>query len=88
MRTTVTIDPDVAEKLKEYAHKRKLPFKQALNELLRRGLKAQSIVKKKARFRVQPHDGGFRPGIDPGKLNQLLDELEVGNFVGKARDDQ
>jgi hypothetical protein len=34
---------------------------------------------------VQPHAGGFRPGIDPGKLNQLVDELEVDDFVGEAR---
>jgi hypothetical protein len=34
---------------------------------------------------VQPHAGGFRPGIDPDKLNQLVDELEVGDFVAGAR---
>jgi hypothetical protein len=34
---------------------------------------------------VKAHAGGFRPGIDPGKLNQLVDELEVDDFVGEAR---
>jgi hypothetical protein len=32
---------------------------------------------KPAPYTVQPHAGGFRPGIDPGKLNQLVDQLEV-----------
>jgi hypothetical protein len=28
-------------------------------------------------FQVEPHACGFRAGVDPDKLNQLLDELEV-----------
>ena len=88
MRTTVTLDPDVAEKLKAYAHRGKLSFKQALNELIRRGLQSQQTIAKRNRFRVEPHHGGFRPGIDPGRLNQLLDELEVRSFVREASQDQ
>jgi hypothetical protein len=34
---------------------------------------------------VQPHAGGFRPGIDPGMLNQLVDQLEVEDFIAEAR---
>jgi hypothetical protein len=29
--------------------------------------------------------GGFRPGIDPGKLNQLVDQLEVEDFIAEAQ---
>jgi hypothetical protein len=32
---------------------------------------------------VNPHSSGFLPGIDPGKLNQLADELEAGEFLAK-----
>ncbi len=88
MRTTVTLEPDVAEKLKSYAHREKLSFKQALNELIRRGLSAQQEPARRARFEVKPHHGGFRPGIDPGRLNQLLDELEVQDFAREARGDR
>ncbi|MCE7873349.1 hypothetical protein DYH09_23645 [bacterium CPR1] len=88
MRTTVTLDPDVAEKLKGYAHREKLSFKQALNELIRRGLRAQQEPSRRTRFKVKPHHGGFRPGIDPGRLNQLLDELEVQDFSREARADR
>lgn len=84
MRTTVTLDPDVAEKLKAYAHRSKLSFKQALNEVIRRGLQAQQRAAKRAGFQVQPHHGGFRPGIDPARLNQLLDELEIQDFAREA----
>lgn len=81
VRTTVTLDPDVAEKLKDYAHRGKLSFKQALNELLRRGLQARVHPLEARRFEVNPHSSGFRPGVDPGRLNQLLDELEMQDFV-------
>ncbi|HMG21557.1 MAG TPA: hypothetical protein VK607_09585 [Kofleriaceae bacterium] len=36
------------------------------------------------RFTVQPHAGGFRPGIDAGKLNELVDQLEVEDFLDEA----
>lgn len=38
MRTTVTLDPDVAAKLKEEMHKKDISFKEALNSSIRRGL--------------------------------------------------
>lgn len=88
MRTTVTLDPDVAEKLKAYAHRGHLSFKQALNELIRRGLQSQQQATKRARFQVEPHHGGFRPGIDPARLNQLLDELEVEDFIGEVQGEE
>lgn len=88
MRTTVTLDSDVADKLKAYAHREKLSFKQALNELIRRGLRAQQEPSKRGRFKVKPHHGGFRPGIDLGRLNQLVDELEVRDFTREAREKQ
>ena len=86
MRTTVTLDGDVAEKLDAYAHRKRLSFKKALNELLRRGLQARERSPGRRRFQVVPHHGGFRPGVDPGRLNQLVDELEVQDFVRKSRD--
>lgn len=87
MRTTVTIDPEVAEKLHSYAHRRGLSFKKALNELILRGLSHQSLVKPE-RFQIEPHCGGFRPGIDANRLNQLVDELEVGDFTREAQNDR
>lgn len=88
MRTTVTLETGLAEKLKDYAHRRRLSFKQALNEVLRCGLQAQKQLVKSDRFEVEPHLGEFRPGIDPGRLNQLLDELEVNDFVREASTDK
>jgi hypothetical protein len=86
MRTTVTLDSDVAAKLKELAHRRRVSFKKILNDVIRKGLSAQAGTREPSeRYVVEPHAGGFRPGIDPNKLNQLVDELEVGEFVSETR---
>jgi hypothetical protein len=86
MRTTVTLDADVAASLKELAHERRLSFKVALNTVLRRGLAAPvSGTRRPRKFVVEPHDGEFRPGLDLGRLNQLADQLDTEAFVDKAR---
>jgi len=85
MRTTVTLEPDLAKKVKLLAHRRGLSFKQALNEVIRRGLAPASRRDKQIRYVVQPHTGGFRPGIDPDKLNQLVDQLDVEDFAAESR---
>lgn len=40
MRTTLTIDDQVLAELKERAHRRNVPLKQVVNQVLRRGLDA------------------------------------------------
>jgi hypothetical protein len=76
MRTTLSLDADVAAKLRDLAYRRKRPFKEVVNEVLRRGLAAQAPGSEASRpFRVEIFRSAFRPGIDPLKLNQLNDEL-------------
>ncbi len=85
MRTTVTLDSDVAARVREFARRSRTSFKEALNTLLRRGLSAQQASRAGGpRFRVVAHAGGFRPGIDLGKLNQLSDQLEADAFAAKS----
>jgi hypothetical protein len=83
MRTTVTIEPDVAKKLKERMHRDQSTFKATLNDALRRGLGQESPEPSKREVKVEPFDCGFRPGVDTHKLNQLVDELEIDDFVAQ-----
>jgi hypothetical protein len=84
MRTTLTLDPDVAMKLKRTMAKKKITLKAAVNDALRAGL-ANGDKPPVHEFKVEPiHSGGFLPGIDPNRLNQLVDELQVEEFVRKA----
>ena len=83
MRTTLTLEPDVAQQLRRQIADKRLPLKRIVNDALRAGLSQTSKREKVARFTVEPHSFGFKPGIDRDKLGQLLDELEVEEFVRK-----
>jgi len=81
MRTTVTLAADVAAKLKKLAQRSGRSFKATLDEVLRKGLNAQEHAARRDRFVVEPHSGGFRPGIDEAKLSQLVDQLDAEDFA-------
>ncbi len=85
MRTTLTIDNDVAQALKDLSRKRGSSFKAVVNEVLRRGLSTgEKPAATHEPFRVRSAPRGFRAGIDPLKLNQLVDELESERFMGQS----
>jgi hypothetical protein len=85
MRTTLTLETDVARQLKDLAHLQRRPFKQVVNETLQAGLGLATKPPASApRFRVTPKHCGFRPGVDVGKLNQLADDLETEDSLPKA----
>ena len=82
MRTTLTIDDDVATALRTLARNSGKTFKAVVNEVMRRGLMTgEKPVPTREPFRVESVRRGFLPGIDPLKLNQLVDELEVDEFL-------
>jgi hypothetical protein len=83
MRTTLTIDDDVAGLLKRRAHELGVPFKDVVNRTLRAGLGEAAKPRRHAAPKTIPHAFGFRPGIDLDKLNQLTDELEAEAYADK-----
>jgi hypothetical protein len=87
MRTTLTLDDDVAQQLREIAHRRKIPLKEAVNATLRLGLARAELPRgERPPFRVETFASPFRPGVDPARLNQVLDELEAReSFEGPVR---
>jgi hypothetical protein len=85
MRTTLTLDPDVARLLREEAHRQRRPFKDVVNEAIRRGLAPAPNARRPGRFRVRPHKTTLRPGIDAVALNRLVDELEDEVVMQKRR---
>jgi Ni,Fe-hydrogenase III large subunit len=85
MRTTVTFEPDVAARLKQRLAENQETLKELVNQAMRNLLNAPQEKRKEKRFRVEPHDFGFRPGIDLNKMNQLADELEDQQIIRKLR---
>ena len=77
MRTTLTIDDELAATLKEASRRSGKPFRQLLNETLRAGLQAQQTPPKARRYRIRPRSlGGVVPGVDLDKALRLADALE------------
>jgi hypothetical protein len=83
MRTTLTLDPDVALRLEREMKRTGLGLKAAVNQALRVGLGMTDKPTEPRPFRVEPHDFGFRPGTDLDRLNQLADELEAEEAAKK-----
>lgn len=83
MRTTLTIDPDVEKLLEQEVQRARKPFKQVVNEALRRGL--TRVVPRAHKVQLKVHAGRLRAGYDPASFNALSDELEETEIVRKAK---
>jgi hypothetical protein len=83
MRTTVTLDADVAAKLKQTARERGISFKEALNSNVRRGLESTGVGA--CPYRVPTRKLGVRPGVNLDKALQLTGELEDAETMRKLQ---
>jgi hypothetical protein len=77
VRTTLTLDDDLAGVLKRRAREQGVPFKEAVNRAIRAGLGEAARPRRRPAPRTIPHSFGVRPGVDLDKLNRLADELEA-----------
>jgi hypothetical protein len=77
MRTTLTLDDDVAARLQAESRRTGRPFKTVVNEYLRAGLARRRAIKAVARFRVEPVSmGALLPGRSYDKTGALLEDIE------------
>lgn len=81
MRTTVTIDPDLAVKLRRIARERGISFKDALNTSLRAGIGTDVGAARPYRLHVRRLK--LRPGIDLDRALRLATTLEDEEIVRK-----
>ena len=86
MRTTLTIDDDLAGLLKRRARELDIPFKVLVNRTIRAGLGAAATVERPPAPRTIPHSFGFKPGIDLDKLGQFADEMEAEAYAENLDD--
>ena len=81
MRTTVTLDPDVAAKLRAVMRERGVSFKVALNEAVRSGVGGSAPTGR--RYRMPTGPLGVRPEVDLDKALALAGELEDAEILRK-----
>lgn len=77
MRTTLTLDPDVAARLQKEVGKGEKTFKQIVNDALRRGLDA--AAKPRKRFVQRTWEGGEMKPWD--QIKQMLLDEEIEHFL-------
>jgi plasmid stability protein len=77
MRTTLTLDDDVAAKLKAEARRAGRSFRDVVNETLRRGLAQQRATASRRAFKVTARDlGDLRPGLSLDNVAELIEQVE------------
>ena len=77
MRTTLTLDDDVAAKLKTEARRTGLPFRAIVNETLRLGLASRRATARSPAFTITTRDlGNLRPGLSLDDVGGLIEQVE------------
>ena len=77
MRTTLTLEDDIAKSLQEKAHQTRRPFKDVVNEALTLGLGVMDRPREPVVYRVSPASmGAPRPEVNLEKALALAVKLE------------
>lgn len=77
MRTTLTLDEDVAAKLKAESRRAGRAFRDIVNETLRRGLAHRPVPASRRTFTVTARDlGDLRPGLSLDNVADVIEQLE------------
>lgn len=76
MRTTLSIDDDVASLLDQEVRRSGESFKGAVNRLLRLGLMAAHQPQNRKRFVVKPRSIMLPAGLNYDKTEEILESLE------------
>lgn len=89
MRTTVTLDRDVEQMLREAMHRSRNGFKQTLNAAIRAGLGQKTAPEASRPFVVQARPLGLRAGVDPAGFNKMADDLTCSaSYLAIGRNDK
>jgi hypothetical protein len=83
MRTTITLEADVAARLREFSRRTGRSFKQAVNDAVREGLSSPAVVR--AEPFVQPSYSLGKVRVDLTKSLALATDLEDQDVVAKLR---
>jgi hypothetical protein len=76
VRTTLTLDDDVAAKIEVEVRRSGRSFKEIVNDLLRIALRTRRERERRRPFRVEPRDLGLRPGLGYDSVGDLLEQVE------------
>jgi hypothetical protein len=78
----VTLEADVERQVRDLMRERGTGFKETINELLRRGLRAESVAP--GSYEIPVFDAEIRPGIDLDKALALAAAMEDDEILRKV----
>lgn len=81
MRTTVTLDPDVAKQVQDRMRERGATFKATVNSILRSGLRADAPST--VTYEIPVFESAIRPGVDLDKALALAAAMEDDEILRK-----
>lgn len=79
MRTTVTLDDDAEQMIREEMRRTQRSFKVTLNEAVRNGLRR--VSENPEGFRVRARPLGLRTGIDSARMHERDQDAEEERFL-------
>lgn len=79
-RTTLTLEDDVADRLKEEMSTSGRSFKETVNNLIRLGLEAKKQPEPPRKFVVRARPLEARPGISFDNIEELLEQVEESRY--------
>ena len=83
MRTTLTIDDDLARELREKAHRSGVPFKEVVNKAIRAGLEQIDKPRQVKPYKCKAYSLGYPPSADLDHALSLADHLESEEIARK-----
>ena len=83
MRTTLTIEDDLARELREKAHKSGAPFKEVVNKAIRAGLVHIDKPRQIKPYKCKAYSLGYPPSADLDRALSLADRLESEEIARK-----
>ena len=77
MRTTLTLDDDVATKLRAEAQRAGRPIRDVVNDTLRRGLASRRVTSPQLNFKIEPRDlSDLRAGLSLDNVAEVTEHIE------------
>ncbi len=83
VRTTLTLENEIDERIREISYRENKPYKAVVNELLRRGLGVMSPTIAKEPFRVKPFSFALPEKWEDENLRHLSYEMEDQEILAK-----
>jgi hypothetical protein len=72
IRTTVTLDDDVLDRVQRESRSRGASFRDTLNDLLRMALSVENRPRRRT-LKIKPTHMGYRPGLNYDDVESLLE---------------